>query len=194
MTHVTVALKAGVIDDAVVSRSLNKRRSCSPQKDAVNKCIDGSPPQLAQSLVLVLCLSTAGKPKSTRSKRIVLGDYHTPSEACLAHVRASAMVASRGRGPLLEADCSGVWHRDLPQRMPPSHMQVQPLSVRAHFAAHSTDVGLGCAGREKSSEVNPCPGLYSNPGWPRFNASRLGVSTRCADQSRGPKLWQAGEH
>lgn len=79
-----------------------------------------------------------------------------------------------GEDPCWRQIALGFWHRDLSRRMAPSHMQVQPLSVRAHFQL--TDVGLGCCGREKSSELNPCSGLYSNPGWSRFNVSRPGAS------------------
>lgn len=97
------------------SSSLDKREEVLAP-DSVNKCIDGSP-QPAQSAMLMMCLSTAGKPKTTRSKRTALGDrlsYSTPSEACLARVRASAMVASRRRGPLPDAEIAlVVWNQGI---------------------------------------------------------------------------------
>lgn len=73
-------------------------------------------------------------------------------------------------------------------------MQVQPLSVRAHLASPQRHVGLGCYEREKSSELNPCTGLYCTPGWPRFNVSRLRERQQGADLSPGAKAvagWRA---
>ena len=72
MTHVTVALKADVIDDVVVSSSLNKKEKLLAP-DSVNKCIERLPPALPNQRCRCCVLARPANRKRRGRSELLLG-------------------------------------------------------------------------------------------------------------------------